>query len=620
MASRGMALMCLLTALGVVRAADADAAVQTVTIASLTAPDAPPAAIVSGALDAEFEPRAGATIPLRAAPGTWWRVTPRVTLEPSLSPVLELSDVLLAQVEVWRRGRSEPARYSTYGPTADERSSSRGLAIPLPDGVTAGDAIYLRIEARGVAPLRVGLESRAQSLRLDTQHAQILAALLTVMLVTCILALGFGLGLGERSYLYFAVMVLCQMAYLALVGGGFRYLPATSEVLDRNLQALRVAGSLGTIGSIEFLRMYLDLARRRPLLSRMLLACSVLLGIGALASMATAASWTALLGNLMLLIASAILLVATLRGCIDGQRAAWFVLGAWVPTMLMATLRALEALGWVVGPAWLAYLFPASFAFACLMLTLGLTDRMLTIRRERHEALLESQRRARQLATASHDIRQPLLALRTGLMRLAAENALAPGAAERFSSSLDYLDRLAAEYAPRWTAAPEPASDAERAQRPEAATVPAPEVLAVDLLLRNIELMFRDEAEAKGLSFRVRSSAATVTADGMAAMRIVSNLVANAVKYTRTGKVLVGCRRRRDRIVIVVADTGPGMTAEELARVQQEGERGASAAGTEGSGLGLSIATRLAADCGFALHIVSTPGRGTMLGFELPRR
>ncbi len=593
--------------------------VPTVTLSMLTAPDVPPADIASGALDARFEPHRGEAIPLAAAPGTWWRITSRVRLDATTQPRLELSDVFLARVQLWRHGATRPERYATYGEQAQQRYATRGLALPLPDGIAPGESVYLRIDARGIAPLRVGLESQSEALRRDTRHTQARTALLTVMLVCGVLALGFGLGLGERSYLYFAVMVLCQVAHFVLIGGEVRYLPAVGDALYPNLQAARVAASLGTVASIEFLRMYLGLARRQPRLNLALLLCSAALGVDALASIVTAASWTAQLGNFTLLGAVALLLAVTVRGCIAGQRAAWFVLVAFSPAMVAAALRTLEATGQFSGPPWFTFLFRGSFAFACVLLTLGLAERMMTMRRERHAALLASERHARQLATASHDIRQPLLALRSAVARLAGDAALAPEVLERFSNSIQYLDQLAAQY----TSAPgragaggaSPAPDHSRADDAQ----PAAETLSTSLLLRNIDLMFRDEAEAKGLRLRVRSGTASVTADAMAAMRIVSNLVANAVKYTQAGKVLVGCRRRGDRIVIVVADTGPGMTRAELARLMQAGERGAGAADTEGSGLGLAIASRLAAERGYAFHVTSTPGRGTMFTLELPR-
>ena len=88
----------------------------------------------------------------------------------------------------------------------------------------------------------------------DRQHTQVRSMLLAAMAVTCILAFAFGVGLGERSYLYFAVMLLCQMAHFAVIGGELRFVFAGAEALERNLQAGRIVGSLGTVASIEFLR------------------------------------------------------------------------------------------------------------------------------------------------------------------------------------------------------------------------------------------------------------------------------------------------------------------------------------------------------------------------------
>jgi signal transduction histidine kinase len=105
----------------------------------------------------------------------------------------------------------------------------------------------------------------------------------------------------------------------------------------------------------------------------------------------------------------------------------------------------------------------------------------------------------------------------------------------------------------------------------------------------------------------------------MTAMRLVSNLVANAIKYTDCGKILVGCRRSAAGIRLVVADTGPGMEPEELARVMHLRERGSAAKKTDGHGLGLGIATALAATGGYKLTCRSTPGKGTafFIDFEL---
>jgi signal transduction histidine kinase len=590
-----------------------------VSVASLTAPGESAATVASGALDVRFHRREDNAIPLHSAPGTWWRITSKARIDGSQAPRLELSNVYLARARVWRRGSAEPAEYSTYGPGAELRYSMRGLTIPLTGGIAAGEPVYLRIEARGVAPLYVALETRAQSQRQDARHIRIRSTLLTVMIVTGVLALGFGLGLGEKSYFYFAAMVLCQIAYMVLIGGDVRPVFAGADTLDWNLQSVRVVGLLGTIAGIEFMRVYLDLQKRQPVVHRVLLACSTTLGLFAVASVATPATWTSIVGNVTLLASAAVLIFATAHGCLRSERAAWFALIAWIPAVVMAMLRAAQALGWLVGPLWFTYAFPASFAFAFLLLTLGLTERMVAIRRERQYALRESEQRTQQLATTGHDIRQPLLALRSMLSLLAGEGAVAPGVIERFKESIQYIDKLAGQY----TAGP----PADRLSRPHGGSgpapegsFPAPEVFPVELLLRNLDLMFRYEAEEKGLVLRVRSCNAIVVADAMATMRIATNLVANAVKYTQSGKVLIGCRRRRDTVAIIVADSGPGMSPEELRRVMKQWERGEHTADTEGSGLGLSIAQSLASERRYGFRVVSSPGRGTIFTVELPAR
>jgi signal transduction histidine kinase len=239
------------------------------------------------------------------------------------------------------------------------------------------------------------------------------------------------------------------------------------------------------------------------------------------------------------------------------------------------------------------------------------TARLHRAERERLEALVLAQAKSQQLAMASHDIRQPLASLRLSLERLMAGVSSAPGATSGVRQSLDYLQKLADEYS-------EDQDPAEVASR-KTPVEPARASFGVATLFHNIDLMFRDEAEAKGLVFRCRSCEADVQGDAMAAMRLVSNLVANAVKYTEQGKVLVGCRRRVDGITIVVADTGPGIPAGEIARVLRERERGAAAHDKEGRGLGLAIVTTLAERNGYGFDCRSRVGRGTAFFVDLPR-
>ena len=78
-------------------------------------------------------------------------------------------------------------------------------------------------------------------------------------------------------------------------------------------------------------------------------------------------------------------------------------------------------------------------------------------------------------------------------------------------------------------------------------------------MLKRIESTFADAAREKGLSFRLVPSSAWVRSDFILLERIVLNLVSNAVRYTATGGVVIGCRRRGETVHIEVWDSGPGI-------------------------------------------------------------
>jgi signal transduction histidine kinase len=118
---------------------------------------------------------------------------------------------------------------------------------------------------------------------------------------------------------------------------------------------------------------------------------------------------------------------------------------------------------------------------------------------------------------------------------------------------------------------------------------------------------------------RCRTCSLEARGDATATLRILANLVANAVKYTRAGKVLIGCRRRgKDALGIVVADTGPGMSQAELDVALEPYGRGAAGRRTEGAGLGLAITARLAADSGYRFTARAEAGRGSLFEIVVP--
>jgi signal transduction histidine kinase len=105
----------------------------------------------------------------------------------------------------------------------------------------------------------------------------------------------------------------------------------------------------------------------------------------------------------------------------------------------------------------------------------------------------------------------------------------------------------------------------------------------------------------------------------LAIRQMVLNLVSNAIKYTPKGRVLVGCRKRGDSVVIEVWDTGLGIPADKQKSVFREFERLAPAARTaSGLGLGLSIVERLSRVMRHKVSLSSEPGRGSVFRIEAP--
>lgn len=315
-------------------------------------------------------------------------------------------------------------------------------------------------------------------------------------------------------------------------------------------------------------------------------------------------------------------------------------LAKWVFALVIAALLAL--LAWQsFGPAgsgfavttWLKLIYTLAASLTLTLITMDLVtfhrqhkqalhDRLTALEREKAqgERLIETERdyyrardqaamRQRQLATASHDIRQPLASLRMTFDAMAAK--LDESARANLGEALDYLDSLSTSYLA--DARPDDA-DNEAPVDESARSEPYP----LSVALGAVRQMFADEAAAKGLQFKVVESTLQTDVAPMAVMRIVSNLVSNAVKYTDSGRVLAGVRRggaEKGKVRLLVVDTGLGMTADEIATFQQAWSKGAQSGG---QGLGLAICRQLAENNGLELEVSSTPGRGSAFCLVLP--
>jgi Na+/proline symporter/signal transduction histidine kinase/CheY-like chemotaxis protein len=149
---------------------------------------------------------------------------------------------------------------------------------------------------------------------------------------------------------------------------------------------------------------------------------------------------------------------------------------------------------------------------------------------------------------------------------------------------------------------------------------PEPTVFRLDELLRGLALDFQPVAEEKGLDLRIVSTSLSVRTDRRLLRRLLQNLVSNALKYTQKGRVLVGCRRSDNRVIVEIYDTGMGIPQSKQKAIFQEFHRlddGMRVA--KGLGLGLSIVERISHVLNHPVKLRSKMSQGSCFTVELPR-
>ena len=142
----------------------------------------------------------------------------------------------------------------------------------------------------------------------------------------------------------------------------------------------------------------------------------------------------------------------------------------------------------------------------------------------------------------------------------------------------------------------------------------------INAVLEHLRTQFSFHAAAHGLGWRVVPSSLSVRSDPRLLEQMIRNLLSNAVKYTNKGKILLGCRRRGDKLRIEVWDTGIGIPEEQLQAIFEEFHQLDNPARerSKGLGLGLAIVERLADLLGHAVDVRSRPGKGSVFAVEVP--
>lgn len=350
--------------------------------------DAPPAGeVLAGRHDDRLQPpRPSASIKQPERQVQWWRIESATPVAAEGAPQLVLRSPFLYRVEAWPPGATAPSRHALYGEHADFRHSHRALVIDLPDGIPAGEAVWLRVEHSSTMVMPVSVEPLDQVRRDDLAFVAWRSLVLTSLAVLAVLGLAFWGGTGERSYAYFSGMLVCAVGYLAAVGGDFRWLPGAEHVFGHSGVTNRMFGGMGVVFSNLFQSAYLELRRKALLLNRMLYAGTVMAAGSAVLTPLIGGNLLHWLANLGLLYSAVVLLVASATLSLRGERTARVVLVSWTALIVACALAAGQMMQLWVGPRWLWQGLAGSFVLASLLLALGLSDKLLQLRRDRDRA------------------------------------------------------------------------------------------------------------------------------------------------------------------------------------------------------------------------------------------
>lgn len=236
------------------------------------------------------------------------------------------------------------------------------------------------------------------------------------------------------------------------------------------------------------------------------------------------------------------------------------------------------------------------------------TERLEEARRAAEDATAS---KTRFLAAASHDLLQPLHAARLFIAALREDADLAGSPARGLATNAD----RAIDSAHRLLTALLNLSKLEAG-----GVQPAVAPLALGGLFDELAREFAPLARAKGLTLKVAPSALWIASDRDLLRSMLQNLVANAIRYTDRGRVLIGARRDGERVQILVSDTGRGIAEADRQAVFGEFVRLPGAPVDEpGAGLGLAIVQKLSDLLGHPLSLASRVGRGTTFRVAVPR-
>ena len=493
----------------------------------------------------------------------------------------------------------------------------------FPIDLLPGQSIDLHLRVQSASSLEIPVDVWLPEALIRRDHA-----------IYLLLGLYFGLSVGlmgqtlvmyaamrDRVYLLYAGLRLTVgLGLLALSGLGAEFMWTEGGHWNRTLQQLGI--TLAGVLALEFSRRFLGTGERLPQVDRHLLRLRhVWLACFVLTSLWPQHPFVPQLLMLAVATVAALVLLGILALRLGLIGAPQF-LAAWTAMLAGALLELVIRVGWWDRPDSVSQPLVIGSTCDMILMAFALGEHIRSERRARqqaqaqqiseaarlHEARRTSAEKSRLLAAVCHDLRQPVYAITLAADSLAQQrDRPVPTVAltqmrEAIASADHLLDTL------------------HTMSRLEVGGL-RPQITAFSIqpLLERMDVVYGLQARSKGLRWTVTPGIARVLSDPILLERILGNLVANAVRYTQRGGVVVACRPRRDGLLVQVWDTGIGVLPEHADTIFDAYFRGVPETETDsGVGLGLFIVRESAALLGIALGMRSRPGRGSCFWIKIP--
>ena len=553
-----------------------------------------------------------------STPGTW-------VLDTSLRTALE------AEIFVLRDGRIERVFYLPNGPAQDIRDDSlQGIAAAIEIGPSETVSVLIKLHPSTdyfMKP-RVSDQNAYQQARIRLTQWQFTfyGALLTMAVVGLLASLSMQL----LAPLHYSAMLLVIIVWFMHLDGLANTLIWSGHNGLSNV-AVRPIFCLMVLLGGQFLNNLFDLQRNLPVFRKLVQAAMVaalfvgassfvsdhrLVFVGyiavgffaglvyfALSVVAVSRRWS---GSLPILLGSSAIAVAVL--VLFGKLYSPTLSNAVADIEIVRIATLIEAASFLLA-IWykvtqirLSEAEASAQAIELLEAKVALTAELRRTDEDYSRAALLAERRRRTLAFATHDLHQPLAAIRTMLHRA---SSLPSNDRETLERHCTYLQNIVETYL-----------DGAEPKAAIATPEGRADLFPASLIVDGIQSIHADEAKRQGITLKCMPSSLQVSGDPLVIMRIVSNLVSNALQHSKSDVVLFGCRPMGDHVAFVIADRGCGMSDRTLDALFAAGQKGEA---SEGRGLGLAIARDLAAQLGLSLTARSQMGKGTSFCLSVKR-